>query len=59
LATAFLSEGHSVMLGTRTPTKDEVQKWLKKTQAERRVLLKENGFLRRDTGIGNPGDYCF
>src|SRR4249919_114171 len=29
LATAFLSEGHSVMLGTRDPLKEEVQKWMK------------------------------
>ena len=29
LATAFLSEGHSVMLGTRDTFKEEVQKWRK------------------------------
>jgi predicted dinucleotide-binding enzyme len=27
LATAFLKEGHDVMLGSRNPTKDEVVKW--------------------------------
>jgi 8-hydroxy-5-deazaflavin:NADPH oxidoreductase len=29
LAAAFLKEGHEVILGTRNPSKDEVQKWKK------------------------------
>jgi predicted dinucleotide-binding enzyme len=29
LATAFLTEGHEVMLGTRNPGKEEVKKWKK------------------------------
>jgi len=33
LATAFLKEGHPVMLGTRDPSKDQVVKW--KTENER------------------------
>lgn len=30
LATAFLTEGHEVMLGTRNPGKEEVKKWKQK-----------------------------
>ena len=32
LASAFLQEGHQVMLGTRDPSKDQVLKWKKESQ---------------------------
>jgi len=41
LATAFIREGHDVMLGTRNPSKDEVQKWKKENPAGQSGLFSE------------------
>jgi len=41
LATAFLSEGHSVMLGTRDPLKEEVQKWVKENAGGKAGTFEE------------------
>lgn len=37
LGEGFIAKGHAVMLGTRTPSKAEVQGWLKETQGKGKV----------------------
>jgi predicted dinucleotide-binding enzyme len=41
LASAFLREGHDVILGTRNPSKDEVQKWKKENPKGQAGLFSE------------------
>ena len=41
LATAFLTEGHQVMIGTRDPQKEDVVKWTKKNPSGKAGLFAE------------------
>ncbi|WP_121353858.1 NADPH-dependent F420 reductase [Flavisolibacter nicotianae] len=41
LATAFLTEGHQVMIGTRDPQKEDVVKWAKKNPSGKAGLFAE------------------
>ena len=43
LATAFIKEGHEVMLGTRDVSKDEVVKWKKENPSGQTGLFEETG----------------
>lgn len=43
LGNAFLSEGHSVMLGSRNPSKPEVQKWLSENPGGKAGNFSETG----------------
>jgi len=41
LATAFLKEGHEVVLGTRNPSKEEVQKWKRENPGGQAAIFSD------------------
>jgi len=56
LGRAFLSEGHSVMLGSRTPSKDEIQKWLTENSTGKSGNLAETAAFGEVLVLATRGD---
>jgi len=56
LGNAFLSEGHSVMLGSRTPAKEEVQKWVNENPSGKAGNFAETAAFGETLVLATQGD---